>query len=118
MVLLDLSAEFNTVNHSLLLSRFYESFGISGTVLKWFRLYLSDHNHFVNINEAASTICDFLVAVPQGSVLALVLYLMYLIGERFFWYRYPIACSVTGALSHRYRVQCDRGFKRIRVLVM
>ena len=32
-LLLDLSAAFNTVNHSLLLSRLENSFGITGTVL-------------------------------------------------------------------------------------
>ena len=68
LVLLDLSAAFDTVNHSLLLSRLYERFGISGTVLKWFRSYLSDRPQFVNINEAASTLRNLLVGVPQGSV--------------------------------------------------
>ena len=77
LVLLDLSATFDTVNHSLLLSRLYTRFGISGTVFKWFRSYLSDRTQFININEAASTICDLLVGVPQGSVLGTVLYLMY-----------------------------------------
>ena len=41
LLLLDLSAAFNTVNHSLLLSRLENSFGITGTIPQWFHSYLS-----------------------------------------------------------------------------
>ena len=77
LVLLDLSAAFNTVNHTLWLAGLQKSFGIRGTVLQWFNSYLSDRTQFVNINEVNSTICDLLVGVPQGSVLGPVLYLLY-----------------------------------------
>ena len=56
LVLLDLSAAFDTVNHSLLLARPQKSFGIRGTVLQWFDSYLSQRTQFVNINEANSTV--------------------------------------------------------------
>ena len=77
LVLLDLSAAFDTVSHSLLPARLQKSFGITGTVLQWFDSYLSQRTQFVNISEANSTVRDLPVGVPQGSVLEPILFLLY-----------------------------------------
>ena len=42
MLLLDMSAAFDTVDHDLLLERMAKRYGVKGNVLKWFRSYLQD----------------------------------------------------------------------------
>ena len=72
-VLLDLSAAFDTIGHDILLSRLTERFGIGGNVLLWFKLYLSSHSQFVNINGTYSSTHNLKYGIPQGSVLGPVL---------------------------------------------
>ena len=77
LLLLDLSVAFDTVNHSLLLSRLGNSFDIRGTVLQWFHSYLSGRCQFVEIKDTKLSVRDLTVGVPQGSVLGPILYLLY-----------------------------------------
>ena len=66
LVLLDLSAAFDTVDHGILLSRLSNRFGITGTVLEWFRSYLSDRTQFVQVNGACSASHVLEFGVPQA----------------------------------------------------
>ena len=54
LLLLDLPAAFDTVNHCILLSRLSHRVGIRGTALEWFRSYLSNRTQFVNVNGSTS----------------------------------------------------------------
>ena len=77
LVLLDLSAAFDVINHDLLLSRLQYEMGISGTALRWFTSYLADRTQSVFINQTLSKATPLICGVPQGSVLGPILFAMY-----------------------------------------
>ena len=77
IVLLDLSAAFDTVDHNLLLKCLHDNFGVTGTVLEWFASYLESRTSYVNINGVSSDQSRLIYGVPQGSVLGPLLYVMY-----------------------------------------
>ena len=54
LVLLDLSAAFDTVDHSVLLDRLHTDFGISEHIYFWFKTYLRNRFLSVSINGATS----------------------------------------------------------------
>ena len=77
LVLLDLSAAFDRVDHSLLLARLSTRFGICDQALDWFRSYLSDRTQYVRIQDVSSDVHALPYGVPQGSVLGPLLYSLY-----------------------------------------
>lgn len=79
LVLLDLSAAFDTIDHSLLLDDLKKC-GISGTALSLLRSYLVGRHQKVQINDSLSESKELKFGVPQGSVLGPVLFTVYVAG--------------------------------------
>ena len=77
LVLLDLSAAFDTIDHPTLFSRLANAIGLSGKALQWFVSYLTDRTQSVIINGVESETWNLLFGVPQGSVLGPILFIIY-----------------------------------------
>lgn len=77
LVLLDLSAAFDTVDHTLLLSFLEDIVGLSGDVLNIIKTYLKDRTQSVSIKNVLSNLSELVFGVPQGSVLGPLIFCIY-----------------------------------------
>ena len=79
LVLLDLSAAFDTIDHEIMCCRLERLLGLRGKPLAWFRSYLAARSQCVSVEEALSEVLCLLFGVPQGSVLGPILFIIYTI---------------------------------------
>ena len=69
LTLLDLSAAFDTIDHTILLDRLKVYYVPSELALGWFKSYLSGRTHSVKVSSTLSHPSALQHGVPQGSVL-------------------------------------------------
>ena len=77
LTLLDLSAACDTLDHSILLTRLHDLFGISGKAFEWFSSYLSDRFQPVIFNSRVSSQKKLHYEVPQGFVFGPIPFTLY-----------------------------------------
>ena len=64
------------IDHNLLLNKL-EAYGIRGIALDWFSSYLRLRQQYISINNNNSNHFFIPTGVPQGSILSLLLYIIY-----------------------------------------
>ena len=82
MLLLDLSAAFDTVDHNVMMLRLTHDVGVGQTALNWFKSYLSERVQAVHINGSTSPARPLMCGVPQG---------------------FYLVCSCFLSMQHQYR---------------
>ena len=67
LVLLDLSAAFDTIDHDMFLQRLATEYAITGEVVTWMRSYLVNREQNISINNTLSDKITLDFGFPQGS---------------------------------------------------
>ena len=77
LVMIDMSAAFDTVDLDILLNILYSVLNIRGTAFSWFRSFLKNRSQCVKINECFSETTVSEYGVPAGSTLGPILFNVY-----------------------------------------
>ena len=78
LVLLDLSAAFDSIDIPTLLRRLNHTFGLTNAPLRWIASYLNGRSQYVRIGTTKSQAVPIVYGVPQGSVLGPLLFSLYI----------------------------------------
>ena len=73
----DLTKAFDTVDHDILINKL-KHYGVRGVTKEWFYSYLINRKKFVSNDGFVSNTKHISTGIPQGSVLRLMLFLIYI----------------------------------------
>ena len=76
-IFLDRAKAFDTVDHFVLLQKLYW-YGVRGIAFDWFKSYLCNRKHYMNVNGIPSSMENVTCGVPQGSTLGPLLFFLYM----------------------------------------
>jgi len=74
---IDLSKAFDTLDHAIFIDKL-EFCGDRGCALNWFTSHLSNRRQYVDYNGVQSSLLHIRTAVPLGSILGPLLFLIYI----------------------------------------
>ena len=77
LTLLDICATFDTIDHTILLRRLDDWFGVTGKAFDWFKAYLSGRCQRIKLGDCLSSKANLKLGVPQGSVSGPLLFTLY-----------------------------------------
>ena len=114
VMLLDLSAAFDTVDQEKLLKILQYEIGIGGTALKWFRSFLKGRTQKVKINSSYSFESLLKYGVAQGSVLGAILFNIYI--RSIYKYLDPLKMSIFGFADDHQLLKTFLPFLQVQAL--
>ena len=79
LVLFDLYAAFDTIDHDIIFCILEKYVGIRGTAVKLMKSYFSNRTQYVQINDVLSDFVNIICGVPQVSVLGPLKFCLYLL---------------------------------------
>ena len=77
LMLLDLSAAFDTIDIGILNEIFQHKFKVTGSAAEWFNSYLTGRNKYITLDNIKSSEYDLKFGVPQGSCARPVIFVSY-----------------------------------------
>ena len=76
-VFIDLSRAFETVDRQILIE-ILKMYGIDGTVLEWFKSWLTNRRQYTKFDETISDPIEINDGIPQGTPLSSILFILYI----------------------------------------